>query len=436
MNTLRTILKRIIAISLAVVIGMTISNHTTTLNALAASKKPGRVTIKKVKTVNESTIKVTWKKTKNAKKYQVYRSTSKNGSYKLVKTTKATSFKNTGLFAGTKYYYKIRAINGKKKGAFSKKKYATTKTLQQKPIYKPETDDNDTVTGNDPTDTPVDAPNTDTTIPSTPCEHDWYVSQNTNPTCTVNGTKIESCSKCGETKTTTLETTGHSTKIERIEPTCGTTGTAKEVCEICGTVISTKTIPVSQNHNWETKILSEAAAESFYEGGLISYVKYSGFSDHDVQMCSNCKVLDMDTVTLKYSDYEACEIMLGYVNDLRMAKYGDSDYLLTIDNTLLELAKIRAKEISENFSHFTGTYTNAAENITAQGSTLLGHFEGWKNSDEGHYENMLYPTHKYFAYALYNGDLRLNSGVYGVQLFWSKDDRGIYMWEQMYPSTE
>lgn len=50
--------------------------------------------------------------------YKVFRSTAKSGKYKLVKTTKATSFINKGLTVGKKYYYKVIAYrsNGKKYG--------------------------------------------------------------------------------------------------------------------------------------------------------------------------------------------------------------------------------------------------------------------------------------------------------------------------------
>ena len=61
-------------------------------------------------------IKLTWNKVSSAKEYQVYRATSKNGEYKLMKTTTGTSYTNTSATAGKTYYYKVRAVtkNGKK----------------------------------------------------------------------------------------------------------------------------------------------------------------------------------------------------------------------------------------------------------------------------------------------------------------------------------
>ena len=55
-------------------------------------------------------IKVSWEAVEGATKYEVYRATSKTGTYKLMKTTTSTSYTNTGAEAGKTYYYKVRAI--------------------------------------------------------------------------------------------------------------------------------------------------------------------------------------------------------------------------------------------------------------------------------------------------------------------------------------
>lgn len=76
-------------------------------------------------------IKLSWKKISGAHGYEIYRATSKNGKYALVKrvTSGSTlSFTNTGLTKGKTYYYKVRAyrtVKGSRKyGAFSTIKYA------------------------------------------------------------------------------------------------------------------------------------------------------------------------------------------------------------------------------------------------------------------------------------------------------------------------
>lgn len=57
--------------------------------------------------------KLTWDAVKGAVSYKVYRATSKDGTYKLMKTTLTTSYTNTSAVAGTKYYYKVKAIGTK-----------------------------------------------------------------------------------------------------------------------------------------------------------------------------------------------------------------------------------------------------------------------------------------------------------------------------------
>ncbi|MDO4383444.1 MAG: CAP domain-containing protein [Eubacteriales bacterium] len=93
----------------------------------AATKKPSKVTLTSVSSAGSTSISIKWKKAKNAKKYQVYRATSKNGKYERVVTTKSRSYVNKKLKTGKKYYFKVRALNGKKKGAFSKKVSAVPK---------------------------------------------------------------------------------------------------------------------------------------------------------------------------------------------------------------------------------------------------------------------------------------------------------------------
>ena len=75
-----------------------------------------------------------WKKVSKASGYYVYRSTSKNGTYKKVATIKkgsTTKYVDKKLKAKTKYYYKVKAYTTTKgltaEGSFSKVKSATTK---------------------------------------------------------------------------------------------------------------------------------------------------------------------------------------------------------------------------------------------------------------------------------------------------------------------
>lgn len=59
--------------------------------------------------VSSSRIKITWAKVPGASQYLVYRSTLPSGKYALMKTTSRLYYTNTGLKAGTTYYYKVLA---------------------------------------------------------------------------------------------------------------------------------------------------------------------------------------------------------------------------------------------------------------------------------------------------------------------------------------
>ena len=78
---------------------------------------------------------LTWKKVKNATGYEVYRSDSKNGTYKKVTTiSKAATVKYTdkkGLKKGKTYYYKVRAYN-KVKGKKNYSNYSSVKSVKLK----------------------------------------------------------------------------------------------------------------------------------------------------------------------------------------------------------------------------------------------------------------------------------------------------------------
>ena len=54
--------------------------------------------------------KLTWSKVSGAKKYEVYRATSKSGSYKKIKTTSSTMFTDSSAKKGKTYYYKVKVV--------------------------------------------------------------------------------------------------------------------------------------------------------------------------------------------------------------------------------------------------------------------------------------------------------------------------------------
>lgn len=111
-------LSKLLALTLALFVGITFSAAVNTGEAHAASvRTPGKVTLTSVKAVSSSQIKITWKKASYSPTgYQVYRGGTK------VATTKNLSYTNSGLKPSTKYSYKVRAYK-----AYSQKQYYNTK---------------------------------------------------------------------------------------------------------------------------------------------------------------------------------------------------------------------------------------------------------------------------------------------------------------------
>ena len=92
--------------------------------------KPAKTTGLKVAAYNTTVLKLSWDKVTGAKNYQVYKSTDGKKWTKAAETT-GTSVKVKDLKAGTKYQFKVRALDAKKKvaGAFSDVLKTQTKTV-------------------------------------------------------------------------------------------------------------------------------------------------------------------------------------------------------------------------------------------------------------------------------------------------------------------
>ena len=72
--------------------------------------------------------KLTWNAVAGAGKYEVYRATSKNGTYTKMFTTTNRSYTNTNAKAGTTYYYKVKAVSKVKTAANSA--YSAVKSIR------------------------------------------------------------------------------------------------------------------------------------------------------------------------------------------------------------------------------------------------------------------------------------------------------------------
>lgn len=79
-------------------------------NKVSATCKLPRPVITMSNSASSGKVKLTWKAIEGAQLYKVYRATTKNGEYKLVRKETGTSFVNTSTTAGKTYYYKVMAV--------------------------------------------------------------------------------------------------------------------------------------------------------------------------------------------------------------------------------------------------------------------------------------------------------------------------------------
>ncbi len=85
---------------------------------------PAAPSIAKLSNSSKGKLKLTWKRPSGAEKYQIYRKTGANGTYKRIKTitsSKTLTYTDSKLRRGTTYYYKVRAY---RKGADGKSVYS------------------------------------------------------------------------------------------------------------------------------------------------------------------------------------------------------------------------------------------------------------------------------------------------------------------------
>ena len=118
---------------LALFVAALIAAVSLTVPAAAAStlKAPTSVT---AEVQNETSVKISWKKAANAKKYQVFYSQKKTSGYKRFGTTSKSEMTVKKLKKGTTYYFRVKSVD--KNGKLS----AYSKTVSAVPdvVVKPE----------------------------------------------------------------------------------------------------------------------------------------------------------------------------------------------------------------------------------------------------------------------------------------------------------
>lgn len=117
--------KKIVSIFLSLLIACGVLVTPTYVSAAKKLAAPKKV---KAKPKDSSSALITWKKSKNASYYQVFKATSKRGKYKKIGTASKTKKKYIAkkLKTGKTYYFKIKAISGKQSVSSKSIKYKAT----------------------------------------------------------------------------------------------------------------------------------------------------------------------------------------------------------------------------------------------------------------------------------------------------------------------
>ncbi len=185
------------------------------------------------------------------------------------------------------------------------------------------------------------------------------------------------------------------------------------------------------SHNWTERSLAEAVADfqEKHAGTSLdsAYSQYENHTEFLCKQCSSCMTIDVGSIRYMYSQQEIAEKMLALINAERK-KLGYESLELTVDSQLMQLADVRAEEISTKFDHSGSDVCGAAENIAVGTSdsvyndAITFFFDNFYASTNGYKENMLAEDAKYFGCDIYWD----GASLYCVQLFWTEADKSSY----------
>ncbi len=199
------------------------------------------------------------------------------------------------------------------------------------------------------TEEPVTTEVSETDPPETACVHD-YQTVTTLATCAKAGSKVTTCTKCGDTKTETIPATGHAYETVTTPATCAKAGSKVTTCTKCGDT-KTETIPAT-GHAYETITTPPTPA-----------------ADGEIRtVCGNCGDTEVEVLPAIGRDFVAPG-SLSYVG-----KVGNYVYLDVATTERIALGGI-ARPADNNGEYFRLDAANKGaypEDIQREGATMAG----------------------------------------------------------------
>ena len=232
-----------------------------TVAASAATSKLEKPTIKSVVMKSPTTAQIKWTKVKNAQKYELYVSID-GGKFKQLKALNALTYTHKNLKEGSIYRYKIRGVNGNKKGDFSVVYKLKVPAHKHKVVKDPSVKATCTSKGKTSGShcaTCGKILKEQKTVPK--LDHTAVVDPGVEATCTKKGkTEGSHCSVCGKVlvKQKEIPKLNHTIEIDpAVEPTTTSTGlTEGSHCSVCGKVIVQRIIvPALTMEPWDYYML-------------------------------------------------------------------------------------------------------------------------------------------------------------------------------------